>query len=320
MKIGLIGIGGKLPNLALMKISTYHKSLGDAVTLNTGGDLTYISCIFSKHRHIAEELLKIYPAVAVGGPGWDHKITLPPEIEACSPDYSLYGSDTINYGMGRLTAGCPGDCPWCVVPECEGKESKTVAHIESLVNPLSNFVVLLDANILACPDWPEHFKEIRERKLKVCFTQGLDIRYVNDMVAGELAKLKVSDLHQNNSRIWFAWDRPENEEHVRAGIAALNKAGIKSYRLRFYVLCGYNTTWEQDWHRFEVLRDLGAEPFIMCYEGASKKLRVFAWWVNKFIYKKYPWEENDRWSEADEINGQQTLFSGEEIESCHLVK
>lgn len=313
MKIGLIDIGGKLPNLALMKISAYHKSLGDTVALNTGGELTYISCVFSKHRHIAEELTKIYPAVVVGGPGWDHKITLPPEIETCSPDYSLYN---INYGMGRLTAGCPGDCPWCVVPECEGKESRTVAHIESLINPLSNFVVLLDANILACPDWPEHFKEIRERKLKVCFTQGLDIRYVNDMVAGELAKLNIADLYQKHSRIWFAWDRIENEEHVRAGVAALGKAGIKPYRLRFYVLVGYNTTWEQDYHRFEVLRDLGVEQFIMCYEGSGPKLKAFARWVNRFIYKKYPWEENDRWSEEDEINNQQTLFSEEEINKC----
>lgn len=317
MKIGLIDIGGKMPNLALMKISSYHKVMGDTVLMGTGGDMTYISCVFSKHRHIAEELLKIYPVAVVGGPGWDHAVTLSPEIEVCSPNYSLYG---INYGLGRLTAGCPGNCPWCVVPSCEGSKSKTVAQIGSLINPRSNFVVLLDANILACPDWPEHFKEIRERKLKVCFTQGLDIRYVNDMVAEELAKLKVSDLHQHNSRIWFAWDRIENEEHVREGIAALNRAGIKSYRLRFYVMVGYNTTWEQDWYRFQVLKDLGAEPFIMCYEGASPKLRAFARWVNRFIYKKYSWEENDRWSEEDETGRQPKLFTEEEIESCISLK
>lgn len=295
MKVGLINIGGKLPNLALMKVAAYHKALGDTVSLGTGGDLTYISCIFSKHRHIAEKLLTMYPAAVAGGPGWDHTVTLPPEIASCQPDYSLYG---LNYGLGRLTAGCPGNCPWCVVPACEGSESKTVAEAGKIVN--GNFLVLLDANILACPDWPEHFQEIRERGLTVCFTQGLDIRYINTMVAEELSKLKVSDLHRKHNRIWFAWDRIENEEHVRAGITALNTAGIKSYRLRFYVLVGYNTTWEQDWYRFTVLKELGAEPFIMCYEGSGRKLRAFSRYVNRLIYKKYAWSEYDRWNEGKE--------------------
>ncbi|MCG8400021.1 MAG: hypothetical protein MJA84_00320 [Firmicutes bacterium] len=297
MRIGLIDLGNKFPNLALMKVSTYHKAMHDTVSLGHGGDLTYISCVFSKYRNIAEELLNLYPAAVVGGPGWDHTVSLPPEIEDCRPDYSLYG---IDYGLGRLTAGCPGDCPWCVVPACEGTEAKTVATAGDIVNPRGDFLVLLDANILACPDWPDHFREIRERGLTVCFSQGLDIRYVNDMVAAELAKLKVSDLRRNHNRLWFAWDRPENEEHVRAGVAALNKAGIKSYRLRFYVMVGYNTTWEQDWHRFAVLRDLGAEPFIMCYEGSNRKLRAFARWVNRFIYKRCRWEDNNRWGEDDE--------------------
>ncbi len=297
MIIGLIGIGDKIPNLALMKISAYHKALGDTVCRGAGGDITYISCCFSKYRRHAEEALKIYSNGVVGGPGWDPAVTLPSEIKACQPDYSLYG---INYGLGRLTAGCPGNCPWCVVPAMEGKESKTVSSAGALINPRSDFLVLLDANILACPDWTEHFREIREKGLTVCFTQGLDIRYVNDFVVHEIARLKVSDLHRKHNRIWFAWDRLENEEHVRAGIAALNKAGIKSYSLRFYVLVGYNTTWEQDWHRFKVLDDLGAIPFIMCYERGTSKLRAFARYINRLIYKKYDWKDYDRWNEAKE--------------------
>jgi len=191
MQIGLFDIGGKIANLALMKISAYHKALGDTVSLGSGGDISYISCCFSRHRHTAEALLKLHPDSVVGGPGWDHAVTLPPEIEACKPDYSLYG---LNCGLGRLTAGCPGNCAWCVVPATEGHEAKTVAQAGDLINPGSDFLVLLDANILACPDWPEHFREVRERGLTVCFTQGLDIRYVNDFVANELARLKVSDL------------------------------------------------------------------------------------------------------------------------------
>jgi hypothetical protein len=288
LKVGLIDIGGKIPNLALMKISAYHKIMGDTVTLGSGGDLTYISCIFSKYSHIAEELLKIYPAAVVGGPGWDHKVTLPPEIEIYPPDYSLY---SIDYGLGRLTAGCPGDCPWCVVPACEGSESRTVAWLDSLINPRSDFLVLLDANILACPDWPNHFENIRNRGLTVHFTQGLDIRFINDMVAAELAKLKISNLHRTDNQVFFAWDRPDNEHQVIAGINALVKAGFKSYNLRFYILVGYDTTWEQDWHRFNVLQELGCKPFIMCYQGSGPKLKSFARWVNRFYYKSCSFED-----------------------------
>lgn len=295
MKVGLFGLGDKIPNLALMKISAYHKTLGDIVSLGTGGDITYISCCFSKYRRAAEKALSIYENSVVGGPGWNPEVSLPPEISACRPDYSLYN---INYGLGRLTVGCPGDCPWCVVPACEGRDSQTVAQAGDLVN--GDFLVLLDANILACPDWFEHFREIRERGLTVHFTQGLDIRFVNDMVATELTRLKVSDLHREHSRIYFAWDRPEIEEHVRNGIIALNKAGIKPYRIRFYVLVGYNTTWEQDWYRFKILQDLGVEQFIMCYEGTEPKLRAFACWVNKFIYKASSWEDYRRWGEVKE--------------------
>lgn len=304
-RIGLIDIGGKIPNLALMKISAYHKSLGDTVELGKGGELTYISTCFTKHRRFAEKALEMYQNAVVGGPGWDHTVALPPEISSCRPDYSLYG---INYGLGRLTAGCPGNCPWCVVPTCEGNESKTVAQAGNIAN--GDFLVLLDANILACPDWPEHFREIRERGLTVHFTQGLDIRYVNDMVANELARLKVSDFRREHSRHYFAWDKPEIEQHVRNGILSLNKAGIKPYRLRFYILVGYGTTWEEDWHRFTVLRDLGVESFIMCYEGANKKLKSFATYVNKFIYKKNSWEDYRRWGEGRE--NQQSLLFGEE--------
>lgn len=300
MKVGLIDIGGKIPNLALMKIASYHKSRGNMVTLGTGGNLTYISCIFSKHRHIAEKLLEIYPNAVVGGTGWDHGIKLPPEIESCSPDYSLYG---IDYGLGRLTAGCPRGCPWCVVPACEGKLSRTVSEAGNLVNPKSDFLVLLDANILACPDWLDHFHEIRDRGLTVHFTQGLDIRLVNDRVATELARLKISNLHRTDKQIYFAWDRIDIEPQVIAGIKALSKAGFKLYNLRFYVLVGFNTTWEQDWYRFKVLQELGCKPFIMCYEGSGPKLKAFANWVNRFYYKSCSFEKfkDSRWNPTQEL-------------------
>jgi len=286
------------PNLALMKVSAYHRARGDELISVGQGDLTYISCVFSRHRPAAEVLMQVHRNVVVGGPGWDPTITLPPEIDTCRPDYSLYG---IKYGLGRLTAGCPGDCPWCVVPASEGRIARTVAEVGDIAN--GNFLILLDANLLACPDWPDHLQAIRRRGIRVHFTQGLDIRMVTDLAAHELARLKIRNLHNTNNQIYFAWDRPETEEHVRNGVATLIRAGINPYRLRFYMLCGYNTTWEQDWLRFAVLRDLGVEPFVMLYQGAGPKLRAFSRWVNRNLYRSCAWEDYSRWGPGRE--GQQ---------------
>lgn len=99
LKVGLIGLGDKMPNLALMKISAYHKALGDTVCLDAGGDITYISCCFSKYRNYAEHALNVYHNAVLGGPGWDHKTFLPPEINNCQPDYTLYGLRGIDQKM-----------------------------------------------------------------------------------------------------------------------------------------------------------------------------------------------------------------------------
>lgn len=274
--IGLIDIGGKMPNLALMKLSSYYKTQGKTVILGqSGSEATFISCIFSRFREIAAERVERFGA-AVGGPGWDSSITLPPEIEICRPDYSLYG---IDYGLGRLTSGCPAGCEFCVVPQTEGLISRTVAQIGDIAN--GDFLVLLDSNILACEDWIDHFREIRERDLTVCFTQGLDIRRITELAARELARLKVRELHGQKPRLWFAWDRPEDEAQVREGVKELQKAGIKPWRLRFFVLTGYNTSFEQDIYRVETLRGLGAGPFVMKFESAGQQQCDLARWCNR---------------------------------------
>lgn len=89
MRIQLIDIDSVIPNLALMKISAYHKQKGDIVGLNNINepDKAYISVIFKKNRALAvscaHNLKQMYPEVEIdiGGPGYDLSKTLEPEIE-----------------------------------------------------------------------------------------------------------------------------------------------------------------------------------------------------------------------------------------------
>ncbi|MCL5265167.1 MAG: hypothetical protein M1343_08260 [Chloroflexi bacterium] len=118
-KVLLLDVDSRIPNLALMRISAYHRARGDVVSLHPSGkpDEVYVSCVFSKHRRKAEALRQIYPDAVIGGSGWDLSVALPSEIEAIRPDYDLYG---IDYGIGYTSRGCIRRCNFCVVPHYHG--------------------------------------------------------------------------------------------------------------------------------------------------------------------------------------------------------
>ena len=272
-KIGLIQLDGKWPNLALMKLSTWHKKRGDNVTLI---DLS------------SHEFDRVYASkVFVGGSGYDLKSELPEEIELQVPDYELFKTD---FSIGFTSRGCIRDCGFCIVQEKEGWIRE--APFDWIESPK---ILLLDNNFLASPKWKEKLEFFIRQKLKVCFSQGLDIRLINEENARLLARVKYYDNHFRRRRLYFAFDFPELESIVKKGIKILNDAGIPSKHLMFYVLVGYNTTFQEDYHRFEVLNQLGCLPFVMIYNNRKDKLilRHFARWVNQRYYNFVPWDKYD---------------------------
>jgi len=147
-----------------MKLSTYHKSRGDNVTLirpqeiatldQTPSDIIYISCIFVENRDLAIELSRKFPNVLVGGSGIDLDNRLPPNIETLMPDYDLYPE--MKYSLGFTTRGCIRSCDFCIVPKKEGT-IQIVGDIYNFWNRKHKHVMLLDNNILALPS---HFEQI----------------------------------------------------------------------------------------------------------------------------------------------------------------
>ena len=93
MRISLIAVDGRggFPNLALMRLSTWHKRQGDAVDWWNGFesyDRVYMSKVFTFTLDFdtainAEEIV-------TGGTGDKDFGNLSPEIEACPPDYMIY--------------------------------------------------------------------------------------------------------------------------------------------------------------------------------------------------------------------------------------
>jgi len=76
------------------------------------------------------------------------------------------------------------------------------------------------------------------------------------------------------------------------GILKLIDAGIKPRHMMFYILVGFNTTFEEDLYRVYKLKQIGCEPFIMKYNNINeKKLNALAKWVNRRYFKVVEWQD-----------------------------
>lgn len=244
------------PNLALMKLSAFHKSKGDEVYLNfplNQPDITYASCVFTWN---ARGRIAVPEEAIIGGSGVNLSSELPPEVEHIMPDYSLYPG--IDFSMGFTSRGCIRKCPWCIVPEKEGRIRASASVYEFLDRRLHK-IVLLDNNFLASPLWRHTIADLININLEVDFNQGLDIRLVDDETAWCLAQLRTRKLR-------FAFDDIAYEKAVREGIKALTIQGIPSRRLSFYVLMGFDDD-ETTIERLAILRSYNVDVYPMAYRG-----------------------------------------------------
>ncbi len=293
-KIGLWTDSHNFPSLPLMKLSAYHKAMGDEVEMYmpiNQYDLVYASKAFSFTDDIDTNSVIQADEVKKGGTGYCINVkngrevfdnsknsSLPREIEHIYPDYALYPQ--YKYAVGFLTRGCPRNCGFCVVGEKEGLCSKQAADLNEFWRGQKE-IKLLDPNILACENNESLLKQLAESKARVDFTQGIDIRLTNPDNIELLNKIKVTMLH-------FAWDNPKQDltkyfrrfsEHTK----------IKSDRNKVvYVLTNYNSTLEEDLYRIYKLRELGYSPYVMIYqkENAPREIRRLQRWVNcRWIFR-----------------------------------
>ena len=220
MNIGLIAVDSDYPNLALMKISAWHKSQGDLVEWYNPFDqydIVYMSKIFSFTPDYGQWITNA-KHIRKGGTGYDLHSVLPEEMEFVVPDYSLYPSIDNKTAYGFLTRGCPNKCKWCVVPRKEGNIRPYMDVNDVAVDGRTN-LVLMDNNVLACDYGLEQIQKIIDRGYRVDFNQALDARLVTDDIAKLLAKVRWIDV------IRFGCDTPRQIEECEE---AMNM--IDSYR------------------------------------------------------------------------------------------
>lgn len=289
-KIAIYDVDSKIPNLALMKISQYHKNLGDSVEFYSHlWKNTYDKIYASKIFNFSDGSLLDDSRMIIGGTGYDVKKELPTEIDSITPDYSIY---KYPHSIGFTMRGCRFNCKFCVVPKKEGRPKSVYTIDELWTNRGSNFIMLLDNDFFGNPEWRERIKEIKEFDLRVNFSQGINIRIITEEQALALASVKFRSSSNKQRMVHFAWDKFKDEKLIDEGIKRVIRSGIKPHEMTFYVLIGFDTSPEQDMYRVVKLREYGCNPFVMPYNKKNIYQKKFARWVNhKAIFKSVKWED-----------------------------
>ena len=297
MRVGLIDVDGRtFPNLALMKISTFHKRQGHDVSWLDyfySYDKVYKSKIFTfSHEdttHISCD------TVERGGTGFDVKKRLPEEVEKIvDPDYSLYPD--YKFSIQFFSRGCIRKCSFCLVREKEG----FIHPVEPMnLNPNGKHIEVLDNNFFA----NKHYRDAIEWLVKAgqpVNLHGVDVRIMNEEQAFHLNRLK---LHK---QVHVAWD--DIRDDIEPKLKNMVKY-VKPSKICCYVLVGNGTTIEEDMHRIMKIKELGIDPFVMPFRDYEDKRIVpqyekdLASWVNKkqrfksFDFKDYRPRKNFKCSE-----------------------
>jgi len=292
MNVGVVQVDGNLPNLAIMKIAAYHASKGDCVEWWLGPLFNYDKVYASKIFKFSE--MPLLPDNAeIGGTGIDWENRLPDEIDGQNPGDAWCLYPKFNKHLGFSELGCRFKCSFCCVPQKEGKP-REASNIKSLLdNPNGeDRLVLLDDDFFGQPLWEDKCKEIISLNLKVCFSQGLNIRVITEKQARYLAQIKFKNINFTGRQVTFAWDQFKDKKLIEKGFRRCVDAGIKPYQMQFFVLIGYDTTPEQDMERVTLLKDWGCDPFVMAYNRDDLYQRRFQRWVNhRAIFKTVRFSE-----------------------------
>lgn len=305
MSVRITQLDGALPNLALMRLASFHRERGDSIhvtrqiepdLLEMPYDRVYGSTIFDFSGDRLERFRKTWPQAIVGGTGSGSDITVEALLGRPYEYVDYEGYETFDASIGFTQRGCRLRCKFCVVPKKEGKNRATgnISDIwrgEGHPRTLS----LLDNDFFGQPraEWQARIKEIQDGDFRVCISQGINVRLLDQEGAEALASIKYSDTKFERRRLYTAWDNLKDEGIFFKGIALLEKAGIPPHKVMAYMLVGFDKseTWERIWHRFNRMVELGIRPYPMVYDRSRKDLCAFQRWVVMRLYRIVKWED-----------------------------
>lgn len=272
MNIGLLAVDSNYPNLALMKISAWHKARGGNVEWYNPFnryDKVYMAKVFSFTEDYLQYITNA-DCVEKGGTGYDIRKVLPVEIDRMQPDYSIYPQIDSKTAYGFLTRGCPNRCKWCVVPKKEGKIAPYMDIEEIAIDGRKN-IILMDNNVLASDYGLQQIEKIVSMGVRVDFNQGLDARLVTNDIAQLLARVKWM------KRIRFGCDTLGQIAECERATALIDKYGYKG---EYFFYCILMDDFKEAFSRVNHWRGKGGRflPHCQPYRDLNNPRQIIPQW------------------------------------------
>jgi len=169
----------------------------------------------------------------------------------------------VKEGVTFTTRGCPNRCPWCLVPDREGKLREL---------PIKEGWIVQDNNLLAAGN--EHiakvFAMLRAQKRAVDFAGGLESARISDEIADDLRSLSIRE-------IFLAADTKVSLRALERAVKKL--AGLNRRQLRCYVLCAFEDEMiDAAQERLQAVWDIGCLPFAQLYQPPDRYIHYSREW------------------------------------------
>lgn len=234
----------------------------------------YVSVTFTWDIHIGKRLFALWhnrprsKPILIGGPALN-------DIVPGDFNSGLF----LKEGITITSRGCPKRCPWCLVPEREGKLRE--------INIAPGHIVQ-DNNLLACSRGhiERVFEMLLQQKKSIKFLGGLDIDYMKPWHIELFKKIRIGKCG-----LVVACDRQEDIKRLDKAADLLSDFDIE--KKRCCVLVGYNgETQEQAQRRCESVLAKGFLPYAQLYRDTKSKQSRGEWrkfcyfWCHPNLYRK----------------------------------
>jgi len=222
--------------------------IGDPPMIRPEASEVHISCTFTwdipEAQRLAQAWGQYYSTVRLGGPALG------------SPADGFIPGRYVKSGMLFTSRGCNNHCPWCLVPEREGRLREL---------PIQQGHNILDNNVLQCskPHLDALFAMLRQQH-DIRFSGGLDSRLLTEDIAEQLRSLRAKFL-------FFACDTPEAVKSLERARHIFGECSRE--RLRCFVMIGYNgESLDQAEERLKAVWQIGFMPFAQLYQPPDRHI------------------------------------------------
>ena len=209
-------------------------------------DEVHVSCTFTWDKPKAERLAQAwgqyYPIVKLGGPAYS------------TPVNGFKAGLYIREGVTFTSRGCNNKCPWCLVPEREGK-------LKLIVDFAAGYIVN-DNNLLQCSQ--SHISRVIDMlksQPAAVFSGGIEARLVTDWFAEQIRSITIHSL-------FLACDTEMAIKPLERAVAKLKH--LNRRKLRCYVLIGKDENIEDALSRLVSVYQAGCLPFAQLYQPPDK--------------------------------------------------